>query len=86
MTNNTEKAKWEERLKTESPTVYEEAMKRAGQPVEICLSHDLGKPLWAVITEYDFWMDAFPTEGEARAFVAAMGWPLIGEESQTEKP
>ena len=82
--DNTEKAKWEERLKPGSLSVYSEAMKRAGQPVEIRLSRDLGDPLWAVATEDDFWMDAFPTEVEARAFVSAMGWPLIGEEPQTE--
>jgi hypothetical protein len=80
--DNTERAKWEERLKPGSPTVYAEAMKRAGQPVEIRLSRDLGDPLWAVATEDDFWMDAFPTEAEARAFVSAMEWPLIGEDEK----
>ena len=82
VSENTEKAKWEERLKPESPSVYAEAMKLAGQPVEIRLSRDLGDPLWAVATEDDFWMDAFPTEGEARAFVSAMGWPLVGEDEK----
>jgi hypothetical protein len=82
--DNTERAKWEERLKA-LPSVYEEAMKRAGQPVEIRLSRDLGDPLWAVATEDDFWMDAFPTEVEARDFVKAMGWPLIGDEKQCKK-
>jgi|GEM_PF-1327055 hypothetical protein len=80
--DNTERAKWEERLKPESPSVYAEAMKRAGQPVEIRLSRDLGDPLWAVATEDNFWMDAFPTEGEARAFVRAMGWALVGEDEK----
>ena len=83
--DNTERSKWEERLKPESPSVYAEAIKRAGQPVEIRLSRDLGDPLWAVATEDDFWMGAFPTEVEARAFVSAMGWPLIGDEKQCKK-
>ncbi len=82
VSDNTEKAKWEARLKAESPSVCAEAMKRAGQPVEIRLSRDLGDPLWAVATEDDFWMDAFPTEVEARDFVKAMGWPLIGEDEK----
>jgi len=38
-----------------------------------------------VATEDDFWMDAFPTEVEARDFVKAMGWPLIGDEKQCKK-
>lgn len=73
---------WAQRLlkdcndNTQSRT-YLEAMRRAGEPVEIYHTTITGEPKWAVVLEDDFWMDALDTQEEAEALVAEMNWPKI---------
>jgi hypothetical protein len=52
-------------------------MRRDGEPVSIIHTNETGEWQWAVSFEDEFWMDAFPTEQEARDFVKGMGWPLL---------
>ena len=61
-----------------SPTSYHEAIRRAGEPVEIYESDETGELLWAVALEDGFWMDSFPSKVDAENLVAEMKWPIIG--------
>lgn len=69
---------WAKRFRKEaSPSLYKEALSRAGQPVQVFFSNETGEDLWAVSLEDSFWMDAFPTEQEALQLVEEMGWPKL---------
>jgi hypothetical protein len=48
------------------------------QPVFLFYNNDTGTWQWAVavVSQPDFWLDAFPTEGEARAFCAKHELPV----------
>jgi hypothetical protein len=48
------------------------------QPVFLFYNNDTGDWQWAVavVAVPDFWLDAFPTEGEARAFCAKHQLPI----------
>lgn len=69
---------WARRFKQECPTGYAEAIRRAGEPVEIYETDETGEVQWAVTLKDGFWMDAFPTKEEAERLVDEMGWPIIG--------
>ena len=69
---------WKTRLAEDNDKyTLEEAFKRAGEPVMIFPSDETGELQWVVSLEDSFWMDAFPTEAEAREFVEVIGWPVI---------
>lgn len=79
-TENATFAEWVERFGREAKTALPEALRRAGEPVEIFHTDETGEWQWVVSLEDGFWMDAFETQEEAESFVTAMGWPMIGEE------
>lgn len=69
---------WARRFKEECPTGYAEAIRRAGEPVEIYETDEAGEVQWAITLHDGFWMDAYPTEEESARLVEEMGWPIIG--------
>jgi hypothetical protein len=69
---------WAIRFFEKCPTGYKEAIRRAGEPVEIYETDETGEVQWAITLEDGFWMDALPTKEEAESLVAKMGWPIIG--------
>jgi hypothetical protein len=77
---------WAIRLLNECPTVYKEAIRRAGEPVEIYETDETGDVQWAITLEDGFWMDALPTKEEAESLVADMGWPIIGANAKEQQP
>lgn len=68
--------KWKARVKKEDPTVFNEILKRIGQPMVIFKSYDNGDKQWVVSPENEegFWMDAFTTKKEATQFCKSLGW------------
>jgi hypothetical protein len=68
---------WAIRFRSNCPTAYEEAIRRAGEPVSIYKTDETGTVQWAVALEDGFWMDAFNTKKEALKLVSEMKWPLI---------
>jgi len=77
MSDRITREQWIDRIRIDSPHLLGEMMQRDGQPVSIIHTNETGEWQWAVSCEDEFWMDAFPTEQEARNFVEAMGWPLL---------
>lgn len=69
---------WAQRFKADCPTGYSEAIRRAGEPVDIYESDETGELQWVVTLEDGFWMDAFTSREDAENLVAEMGWEIIG--------
>lgn len=69
---------WRKRLRDTVGTgeTYRNAMSYAGRPCRIVEDDSLGKPLWAIVVNDDFWMEAMESEEEALQFVKDIGWPL----------
>ncbi len=74
---------WARRFLLDCPTGYDEAIRRAGEPVDIYESDETGELQWVVALEDGFWMDSFPTQAEAENLVKEMGWPIIGSNVQS---
>lgn len=68
---------WAKKFLIECPTAYNQALERAGEPVEIFRTNETGEWQWVVSTEDGFWMDGFKTKRQAKQLVADMGWPEI---------
>lgn len=68
---------WKARFRAESPgSAYDEALRRAGEPCDVIQTDETGDPVWAVVLEGGFWMEARSTRAEAEEFVQSVGWPL----------
>lgn len=72
----TPRGRWERVLVSGGRHVYNEAIRRAGEPCDILQSDETGEALWAVVLRDGFWMAALPTREQAEVFVQEMGWPL----------
>lgn len=84
-----EHTSWAKMFKRIQPgRVYDEAISRATSPdfaVKIIYSTEIGDPVWAVEAVAEkgkpddggFWMEAFPTKGEALDFCEKMSWRIV---------